>query len=59
MVKTGVAFPPAMLARIKRGAAVNEITVGAFIRRAITFWFEHSVLAERQQELATRQGGGQ
>ena len=58
MVKTGVAFPPAMLARIKRDAAINEITVGAFLRRATTFWFEHSILAARQEELATQEGGG-
>lgn len=37
-------------ARVQTSADAETITVSAFIRRAVIFWYEHAALANQYQE---------
>ncbi len=53
-IAVGVRFPPSMLARISFEQGLAGGSVGAFVRRAVAYWFEHATLADRCRKEAPR-----
>lgn len=42
MIPVGVKFPPPMLDFLRTQAKIESMSLGAYVRRAVSYWLAHS-----------------